>query len=323
MILCYNIFGDYVKKCAVIYNPNSGRGLILEHLDELRNILLDNNYETDFFKTEYHKHAIEIIENLNGDYDLVISAGGDGTFNEAVTGNFKRKKRFLLAHIPVGTCNDVGVMFGYGKDPIINLKLLLAGEVHNIDICLINDQPFVYVAGFGKFLDIPYATPRELKKKFGYMAYIIEGAKSCFRKIPMYNLTYKINGETYKGIYSLMLITNANRIAGINNFYNDVKLDDNKFEVFLCNLPKKIDFVKAVYMLKTNRINQAPGIYIYKTDKLEIEFDSDVKNSWCIDGEQLEESTNKYKIEIDKNLKMMMPSKNVDKLFTKKWYRLK
>lgn len=296
---------------------------MLGHLDEFRDILLDNNYETDFFKTEYHKHAIEIIENLNDDYDLVISAGGDGTFNEAVTGNFKRKKRFLLAHIPVGTCNDVGVMFGYGKDPIINLKLLLAGEVHNIDICLINDQPFVYVAGFGKFLDIPYATPRELKKEFGYMAYIIEGAKSCFRKIPMYNLTYKINGEAYKGIYSLMLITNANRIAGINNFYNDVKLDDNKFEVFLCNLPKKIDFVKAVYMLKTNRINQAPGIYIYKTDKLEIEFDSDVKNSWCIDGEQLEETTNKYKIEIDKNLKIMMPSKNVDKLFTKKWYQFK
>ena len=49
MILCYNIFGDYVKKCAVIYNPNSGKGLMLGHLDEFRDILLDNNYETDFF----------------------------------------------------------------------------------------------------------------------------------------------------------------------------------------------------------------------------------------------------------------------------------
>lgn len=71
LILCYNIFGDYVKRCAVIYNPNSGKGLMLGHLDEFRDILLDNNYETDFFKTEYHKHAIEIIENLN--FKTIIS----------------------------------------------------------------------------------------------------------------------------------------------------------------------------------------------------------------------------------------------------------
>ena len=65
--------------------------------------------------------------------------------------------------------------------------------------------------------------------------------------------------------------------------------------------------------VKKIRIKSEDGIHI----------DSDVKNNWCIDGEQLEESTNKYKIEIDKNLKIMMPSKNVDKLFTKKWYRFK
>ena len=293
---------------------------MLKYLDSFRTILLDYDYIATFVATEYHKHAINIIKSLDDDIDLVISAGGDGTFNEVVTGNFERKKRLLLAHIPIGTCNDVGVMFGYGKNVIDNLKLLLTGEVHNIDICLINRQPFVYVAGFGKFIDIPYATPHELKRKYGYTAYLIEGVKSCFRKIPLYNLTYKVNGETFKGIYSLMLVTNANRIAGFNDFYRDVKLDDNKFEVFLCNLPRKVDFVRGIYMLKTNRITQAPGIYFYKTDKLEIEFEDDITQSWCIDGEELEQNPKKYTIEIDKDLKILMPSKNVDKLFTKKWY---
>ena len=211
-----------MKKCALIYNPTSGKGQMLNHLSEFEDILKENEYETNFFKTEYSKHAIKIIESLSDDYDLVISAGGDGTFNEVVTGNFNRKKRLLLAHIPIGTTNDVGVMFGYGKDPVTNLRLLMDGEKHNIDICLINNQPFVYVAGFGAFLDIPYATPRELKKKIGYMAYLLYGAKSVFKKIPMYNLTYRVNGEEFKGKYSLMLITNANRVAGFSNFYKDV-----------------------------------------------------------------------------------------------------
>ena len=312
-----------MKKCVVIYNPHSGKGEMTKCLEEFKDILYENKYDTTFIATEYSKHAIKIINDLNDNVDLVISAGGDGTFNEVVTGNFKRKKRLLLAHIPIGTCNDVGAMFGYGKNTIENLKLLLEGEVHNIDICLINNQPFVYVAGFGKFLDIPYATPRELKKKFGYFAYLIEGIKSCFRKIPMYNLTYKVNGETFKGIYSLMLITNANRIAGFNNFYRDVKLDDNQFEVFLCNLPKKIDFIRSVYMLKTNRITQAPGVYFYKTNKLEMEFENDISNNWCIDGEKLDENPKKYTIEIDKDLKIMMPKKNIETLFVKKWYNFK
>ena len=35
--------------------------------------------------------------------DLVISGGGDGTFNEIVSGNLRREKQIPLSHIPVGT----------------------------------------------------------------------------------------------------------------------------------------------------------------------------------------------------------------------------
>ena len=312
-----------MKKCALIYNPNSGIGQMLKHLNEFESILNEYGYEVEFYETEYSKHAIEIIESLNDDIDLVISAGGDGTFNEIVTGNFNRKKRLIVSHIPIGTTNDVGVMFGYGKDPVSNLKLLLNGEKRNIDICLINNHPVVYVAGFGAFLDIPYATPRELKKRVGYLAYLLYGAKAVFKKIPMYDLTYRVNGEEFRGRYSLMLITNANRVAGFNNFYKDVKLDDDAFEVLICNLPRQIDFVRAIYMLKTNRVTQAPGVYYYRTNKLEIEFDESIQNNWCIDGEMFEDQESKYTLTIDKEMKIMMPSKNVDKLFTKKWYNFK
>ena len=307
-----------MQKCVLIYNPNSGKGQMLKHLDEFKTILNENNYDVTFIKTEYAKHAIEIIKSLEDDLDLVISAGGDGTFNEVVTGNFERKKRLLLAHIPIGTTNDVGFMFGYGKDPVANLKLLLAGKKQKIDICLINNQPFVYVAGFGVFLDIPYATPRELKKKVGYLAYLLYGAKSVFKKIPMYDLRYRVNGEEARGRYSLMLITNANRVAGFNNLYKDVKLDDDAFEVLICNLHRQIDFLRAIYMLKTDRITQAPGVYYYRTNKLEIEFDKKIKNNWCIDGEKFDDQDNKYVITINHDLEIMMPDKNIDKLFNKK-----
>ena len=45
----------------------------------------------------------------------------------------------------------------------------------------------------------------------------------------VYDLTYEIDGEKQRGLYSFALISNANRIAGIKNFYKDVRLDDKTY----------------------------------------------------------------------------------------------
>ena len=153
-----------MKSCTIIYNPNSGHVFKTKYLKEYKKILTKNGYNPKFIGTQYSGHAKEIVNHLEPT-DLVISMGGDGTFNEVMSGNLERKKPLILAHIPVGTTNDVGVMFGYGKDIKKNLKLLLDGTIKGMDICVINGRPFVYVAGFGKFMQIPYNTPRKLKKK--------------------------------------------------------------------------------------------------------------------------------------------------------------
>ena len=181
----------FLKKCVVIYNPQSGHKNITNLLPQIKKILSNYEYETEILCTEYKGHATEIVKNL--DYvDLVISMGGDGTFNESVTGNFMRKDRLVCAHIPVGTTNDIGVMMGYGKNILHNLKLTLDGVVKNVDICVINNRPFIYVATIGKFAEIPYETPRKLKKKFGYLAYLGEGIKAFFNKTKLLDVTYEI-----------------------------------------------------------------------------------------------------------------------------------
>lgn len=58
-------------------------------------VLKEYDYETDVYYTKYSGHAKKIIMSLKDDIDLVVSLGGDGTFNEVVTGNFKRPKSFF------------------------------------------------------------------------------------------------------------------------------------------------------------------------------------------------------------------------------------
>lgn len=307
-----------MKKCVLIINPNSGKDLTEDYIIDYQNILRKHDYETIIYFTARSKHAVEIISKLDDTIDLVISVGGDGTFNEVVTGNLKRKNRLLLAHIPLGTTNDIGAMFGYGNDILENLKLALEGNVKNIDICTINKKPFIYVAGFGKFMNVPYETPRNLKSKYGHFAYVMEAVKNFSSPTKLYDLTYKINGETFSGHYSFMLISNANRIAGIKNFYKDVKLDDNQFEVVLCNLTKKADIVKSLYTVATSSITEAKGFEFYKVSELEIKFNDDITDAWCIDGEKLDDDSNIYKIEIVREFSILMPKKNIKKLFVNK-----
>lgn len=303
-----------MKKCVVVINPTSGHGLNDKLACKIEKVLAEYKYSSEIYITKYSGHAEEIVENI--ECDLLISVGGDGTFYEVMNGNFKRRKELLLSHIPVGTTNDVGHMFGLTKDIIGNLRDILAGVIKKVDICSINGRSFVYVASFGKFMEIPYETPQELKHRIGHMAYLISGIKVLFRKSKKYDVTYEIDGIKHKGKYTFIIISNANRIAGINNFYRDMKLDDQKFEVMLCSISNLANLARAFYILKTSDISYVSGVECYKTNNLEITFNNDVK-PWCLDGEKYDTKATHFKIETNRTVRMLIPKKNVDKLFLK------
>jgi len=302
------------KSCVLIYNPNSGKKLKPKYLRSYKKILIKNGYSPKIIGTRYRGHAKEIVNHLDKT-DLVISMGGDGTFNEIMAGNLERRERLILAHIPIGTTNDIGVLFGYGKDTKQNLIQLLNGVVKEMDIGIINGHPFVYVTGFGKFMQISYETPRKLKKKYGHLAYLFEGLKDFIRPTKLYKLTYHVNGIEKTGYYSFMLISNANRVAGINNFYKDIKLDDDLFEVLICNFRKRTDIIRTMGLLAITDASKLSGVEFYKTNKLDITFDAYPKKAWCIDGEKLDRAVLKYEIRNERKVKIMMPKKNVEKNF--------
>ena len=200
------------------------------------------------------------------------------------------------------------------NNTIKNTLMLLNGTRKNIDVCLINDNPFVYVACIGAWVDISYATPRKLKEKYGKLAYVIYGIKQLKQHLQFYKVKYTVNGETHEDEFSFIFITNSNRVGGVNNIYNDVKLDDNKFEVLLCNIKNKWDIIRAVHYLNRRELNNIPVFKYYKTDNIKFEFD-EVPPSWCIDGDELLHNDKKFEIKINKDNYMLLPTKNIGKLF--------
>lgn len=306
-----------MKKAVVIFNPKSGMSKRIDQNLEnsIRKVFAEYNYDVQIIFTKYKGHAKSLMTQLDSNIDLVMSFGGDGTFNEVITGNIERPKSLLLSHIPSGTANDIGTMYGYGKNMLNNIKLALEGEVKEIDICTINNQPFVYVAGYGNYTAVSYDTKRELKKYLGYLAYVIRAAKEVFTKQKFHHIRYEVNGEKYEGLFSLVLITNATRVGGIDNIYEGVKLDDDAFEVLFCTLQKKTDILKTIMMLTHKEITNVPGICFYRTNKIKMNISN--PDPWTLDGEKYKKRTTKYEIKNSYKVQVLMPKKNISKMFTK------
>lgn len=299
-----------MKKCIMIYNSKSGKKKEDQFLDIVSKILKEYDYDLEVKYTKKKGHASKIIKELPDNVDLVISAGGDGTYNEVVSGDLKRENKLLIANLPLGTTNDVGTMYGYNGNLEEYLRSLLDGDIKNIDVCKINNRAFVYFGGIGSFVNVTYDTPRKLKEKYGRSAYIIYALKQFAGKLKIYNIKYEINGKKYEGKYSFIFITNSSSVAGINNIYPDVKLDDNKFEVLLCDIKSKFELIRKISMLKRMDIRNIPGIEYYETNNIKIEFDKVPSDSWCLDGEE-----KTFKFGISKEINVLMPKKNIDKLF--------
>jgi YegS/Rv2252/BmrU family lipid kinase len=299
-----------MKEAIVIYNPHSGRRKIRRELEKCERIFAQHEYQYMYIKTEYRGHARELLETT-GPVDLVITLGGDGTFNEAVTGNLRRERPLVLSHIPVGTTNDLGAIFGLGNNITQNLRWILDGEQREIDICTINGSPFVYAGGFGKFMNVAYETPRAEKKRWGYVAYALNTVKDfLFRRVRLYDIEYEVNGEKYRVACSFALISNANRIAGIKYPHKDVKLNDGQFEVLLCGLRRKQEILgSGLFTLAGVDITKSVGWRFFKTNWLKIHFNEALEKPWCLDGEKYESDMLDYEIKTDRKLKMLLPKR--------------
>lgn len=304
-----------MKKCVIIYNPESGRPVDKKNLKELPDIMKVNEYETVMCPTKAAKDATRIVSELEDDVDLVICAGGDGTLNEGITGNLMRKNKLVMAQLPVGTMNDVGTMYGYTKNMIVNAQMLLSGTEKNVDVCMINDVPFVYVACLGSYVDVSYNTPRKYKKKYGRLAYIFNAIHEFTGKVKLFDLEYEIDGIKKSGIYSFLFITNTSRMSGISHIYNDVKLDDDMFEVLMITAKTKVELIALATRILAGEVKNMPGLEYYKTNNLVVRF-KDVPNSWVLDGEEYKHDTKEFRFSINKDMYMLVPKKNIVKLFS-------
>lgn len=269
-----------MKKLLFVVNGHSGKGQIKNKLLDIIDIMIKEGYHVQVHTTQEREDATKVVREQAKYYDLVVCSGGDGTLDEAVTGMMQSEVRTPLGYIPAGSTNDFANSLEIPKDMIQAAKTAVLGVPFSCDVGEFNGDYFIYVAAFGIFTDVSYATSQELKNALGHVAYILEGAKRL-HTIKSYHMRVEYDGNEIEGDFLLGMITNSTSVGGFKNMTGkDVKLDDGMFEVTLIHKPKNIiELNTIIASLK----DETDLIDSFRADS--VKFYSEEEIPWTLDGE--------------------------------------
>ena len=288
--------GDFMseRKLLLIVNPHSGRAKMKTQLLKVVEILSGADYTVTVYPTKARADATAKIESLeNGQYDLIVVCGGDGTLNEVITGLMRKKIDCKLGYIPSGTLNEWSQGLGISRIIPDAARDITEGRETSLDIGKFGDKYFSYTASFGAFTSASYSANQEIKNVLGQAAYFFEGVKSlgAIKPIPM---KFTTDDRVIEGDFLFGAVSNSMSVGGIVKFdESSVKLNDGLFEVMLIRNPDNIlklqPMIDGILRKELNR----EGIEFFHTKKLTVEAEAGL--SWTLDGEYAE---GKEKIEI-------------------------
>ena len=218
--------------------------------------------------------------------DLITAIGGDGTFNEVVSGVIESGVRVPIGYIPAGSTNDFASSLDIPKNILAAARDVVNGEPVSFDVGSFNGRNFSYVASFGAFTKASYATPQNVKNALGHLAYILEGINSI-ASIRKEHMMIEADGQIYEDDYIFGAISNSTSLAGILTLNPKlVDMSDGRFELLLVKAPNDlIDLAEIVYMLNSQNYESNRLVFINGS---EFKIHADKNTSWSLDGEYQE-----------------------------------
>jgi len=295
------------KNMLLVFNPKSGVQNFPSRLFEVVDKFTSAGFLVTAYPTQAPDEIGSIITAYANEYDYLVCSGGDGTIGQAIAALLPMESRPHFGLIPAGTVNDFAASLGIPKDILAAADIITNASPSALDIGRFGDKYFSYVAAFGMFTDVSYATPQSTKNLLGRVAYLLEGIKR-FGSIKTSRCDFVLDGEVISGDFVLGIVGNAHSIASVRLPEEiGVQMEDGLFEVILIQLPRTLkDHQEIISSLFTQEI-KTDLLTIRKAKK--ISFASAEPVAWTLDGEFGGEYTEISIENIHHALEVIMPAK--------------
>ena len=294
-----------MKKMLFFVNPAAGKEEMRYQLMDVIDFFTASGYDVLCHPTQKPLDIPEFLRERGQEFDMVVTCGGDGTLNETVSGLMALEHRPTLGYIPAGTVNDFATSLHIPKTIKEAARNIVEGEPFRVDMGGFNDRYFTYVAAFGAFTNVSYATPHSCKQALGRAAYILEGIRSLSDIRPIH-VTATTEDTVIEDDVILGMVTNATSVGGFKALDDDiVKMDDGLNELILVKAPKVLADYNALVGSLIARDFRPDYFHILQCDSVTLTFQEPVP--WTLDGEFGGETEHAVVTNIPKPIEIMVP----------------
>ena len=217
--------------------------------------------------------------------DLVVCCGGDGTFNETVSGLLMAGQDIPVGYIPAGSTNDFAASMKLPSDILEAARNVLEGEPVAYDAGDFGGRFFSYVASFGAFTRASYATPQSIKNALGHTAYVLEGINEL-SQIRKEHIRMELDDEVVEDDFLFGAVCNSTSVGGILTLNPEqVDMTDGLLEILLVRAPRNLlEIAECIQAVQNQRYNDCAMITFRSASRMEVFADPEMP--WTLDGER-------------------------------------
>ncbi len=227
----HNTPSNKIKKIHIIINPASGK--MGPNLTVMNTVFNEAKINWDIFITKKpHDAAILAKEAIKAKVDAIGVYGGDGTVMEVISGMMGSEIPLVI--LPGGTGNVLATELKIPKDLKEACELMCGTfQIKAIDIGCFNKHFFITRLGLGFESEMVKGAKREIKSKFGRLAYLFSSIKAI-RKITYARYHVKIDQQEYDTEGITCIIANSGGL-GFSDFslHHEIDVSDGLLDVII------------------------------------------------------------------------------------------
>jgi YegS/Rv2252/BmrU family lipid kinase len=256
----------------VILNPVSGQGDYASIKQEVETALQDSGIDFHFKETGGEGDALKWAREAE-DYGLVIVGGGDGTIMEVMSGMVENPHPIPLAQLAMGTANLLARALAIPVDIPEGLQLALAtGVTTSLDVGYLTRQEryFALVAGSGWDARMIRDANRELKNRFGFLAYVWSGFLNLFR-LKNSQVRITIDDQEREFQAHTVEVINVGEIYGTGIALGEnMSPHDGRLNVAVAGSQTVMGLLKLVFRIFTRNFQNSSDLRYFTASKISV-----------------------------------------------------
>lgn len=245
-----------MKKAMLVINPRSGKGRAPAIQATAERLAGELGFALDVRTVTGPGHGKVLAEEaVANNIDRVISAGGDGTLNTVASGLIDTKTP--LAVVAMGSGNGYARSLGLPLEHEPALRRAFTGEAALMDVCYINDVPFLGTAGIGFDARVAHRFDKTKGRgMFGYAKIIVQ---EIFTAPPM-RVVVKANHDTSEANVLMLVFCNTREFGNGAEISPGSLPDDSWAELRIVRKPPFFPLINAFVQIYTGKADKSPYI---------------------------------------------------------------